>query len=116
MSIDIGEIDNKIARFSLSLIIFFCIVTLSGKARLKNVASRIKSARSVSYSEDVTRKLVEGRFHAVPYPALKIDAEGGLFNERPSIPSCYHRRSRRAVPGVKIEKPATMDAVDSTSD
>lgn len=52
----------------------------------------------------------------MPYPALKIDAEGGLFNERPSIPSCYHRRSRRVVPGIKIEKPATMDAVDSTSD
>lgn len=107
---------NKIARLFLSLIIFLCISSLYPEKRLKSVASHVKSARSVSYSEDVTRKHVEGRFHAMPYPALKIDAEGGLFNERPSIPSCYHRRSRRTVLGVKIEKPATMNAVDSTND
>jgi len=43
----------------------------------------------------VTWKHVWGRFHAMLHLALRIDAEGDLFNERPPIPSCYRCRSPR---------------------
>lgn len=58
-----------------------------------------------------------GRFHGTPYLALRIDARrDDLFNERPSILPRVISASITCAAGVKIEKPATMDAVDSTSD